>query len=59
MDKIIIVNKYMAYIVFYDKATVSLHSDRDIRELIYWMLDIHRNLANDDITQVIDLDKVS
>jgi len=54
----VIVNKHMAYIIFYDKSPVSLHSDRDIRELIYWLLDIHMRLVNDDITQVIDISEM-
>lgn len=59
MDKIIIVNTHMAYIIFYDKPAVCLTSDRDIRELIYIMFDIHVRLVNDDITQVIELDEAS
>ena len=59
MDKIVIVSKSMAYIVFHDKSPISLYSDTDVRELIYWLLDIHVRLDNDDITQVIEIDEAA
>ena len=58
IDKIVIVNKHLAYIVFTDdRRNISLSSDRDVRELIYWFFDIHMRLANDDITQKIYVDE--
>jgi hypothetical protein len=59
MDKIVIVGKHVAYLIFYDREPVRLSSDRDIREMIYWLLDIQLRLVNDDITQEINLDEAA
>jgi hypothetical protein len=55
MDKIIIVSKHVAFIIFFDRTPVCLISDRDVREVIYMMFDIHRRLVNDDVTQKIEV----
>lgn len=59
LDKIVIVNRNHALIIFTDKAAISLYSDRDVREVLYWFCNIHLRLANDDITQKIYLDVAS
>jgi len=59
MDKIVILNKHKAMLIFRDKPPVYITSDRDVREMIYWMFDIHRNIINDDITQAIDMEEVA
>ena len=56
IDKVVIVNMHLALIIFVgDRHPVSLTSDRDIREMVYWFFDINVRLVNDDITQKIDL----
>ena len=57
IDCIVIVNKHQAYIIFVgDRHPIGLSSDRDVRELIYWFFDFHRNIKNDDITEKIYID---
>ena len=53
LDKIVIVNKHLAYLIFTDRRPIGFSSYRDVRELIYWFLEIHMRLVNDDITQKI------
>lgn len=59
IDKVVIVNLHLALIIFEDnRRPVSLSSDRDVRELVYWFFDISRRLVNDDITEVIEIDEL-
>lgn len=55
--EIVIVNKSEARVFYSDGRVLRLTTDRDVRELIYWLLDIHMRLVNDDITQEIVIER--
>ena len=59
MDKIVIVDRHTAYLIYTDRPMVVLSSDRDIREVVFWLLGIEMRLVNDDITQEIVLGEVA
>lgn len=38
LDKILIVNKHQAYMIFTDRSPVGLYSDQDVRVFVMWFL---------------------